>query len=152
MELFGIHCEPRKRAQLRRYTKELIVDDPYDDVDVDDVDARPFGGSEPIESSVEDEGWEPDLADLDDDRDSQRWHSSDVSFTDEEGIDADSEESEVEDDLDDDDDDDDDDSDDDSEGDVGADGFNPAHLHTWGPDDGASDYIYSGDEDGLYGF
>jgi len=126
IELHGIHCDSECRRKLARYTNELIVDDPFD---VELVSASP--DSDGYDSS-EGEVWQASSQRASEDGDSQRWHSSSASYTDEGAIDEESEGS----------------ADDDVDDDAATDELN---IHAWGLADAPSEFEDDVDDGDMLG-
>lgn len=82
IELRGIHCNSGWRQKLAKYTRELMVDDPFD---IEPLPTSP--DSDGYYSSEEEELWQAFPERASEGGDSQRWHSSDASYTDEAAID-----------------------------------------------------------------
>lgn len=87
IELRGIHCNSEGRQTLAKYVDELIVDDPFDL----EVASTASPGSDGYYSSEEEELWLPSSGRASEDGDSQKWHSSSASYTDEADIDEETE-------------------------------------------------------------
>ncbi|KAF8316603.1 hypothetical protein DL93DRAFT_2096144 [Clavulina sp. PMI_390] len=149
IELLGLPVAAHERRALEKYTRELIIDDPYDDLEDYGSASRPFGASEPPGSSIAGDDWEPGSDHFSEANSSQRWHSSDEAYTDEEQIENESESSYDENALDSDSDGSDNSDDDDEDGDPGYnvdDLWDAYEEMAFGLGEVPSDYLESGAE------
>jgi len=126
IELHGIHCNSEWRRKLARYTNELNVDDPFD------VELVPTSSDSDGYYSSEGEVWQASSERASEDGDSQKWHSSSASYTDEGDIDEESQGS----------------SDDDVDDDAATDDLN---IHAWGLADAPSEFEDDVDDGDMLG-